>query len=155
MKQARKWSYTKANWPAYKAAIDAALVSFTEEDKSVDEINGELTAAVLGSAQKFIPQTYPGDRRRPFYTREFSRVVGLRKKARKRAYTKGTPECHEMQVVLQNARRDRWRDSCARLDLRDSSKAWRLLRNIVWQSHISPNYGNPVRHCPHRFIPLS
>ena len=25
----------------------------------------------------------------------------------------------------------------------------------MWQSHISPNYRDPVRHCPHRFIPLS
>ena len=89
----RKWSYAKADWPAYTAEVDAALSQISVEEASIDKIHGKITEAMLSAAKKFIPRTYPGSRQRPILTRELKRIAALRKRTRKQAEKKGTPEC--------------------------------------------------------------
>ncbi|XP_055883525.1 uncharacterized protein LOC129925948 [Biomphalaria glabrata] len=65
-------------------------------------------------------------------------MVLRRKRARRLAERKGTPEirreynrlCRATSELARCVRSDHWNAACAGMDLRDTSKAWRLLRNL-------------------------
>ncbi|XP_055877154.1 uncharacterized protein LOC129924690 [Biomphalaria glabrata] len=133
-KAPRRWSYTKANWPAYEAAVDTALMNLAVEDRDVDIIYGEITAAMLGEAKRFVPRTYPGVRQKRVWSQELNKLVLRRKRARRLAERKGTPEirreynrlCRATSELARRVRSEYWNAACAGMDLR----AWRLLRNL-------------------------
>ena len=141
LKKGRKclWNFRKANWNKYKDQTDENFAKIPS-GKSIEETYKLMTSAILESAKNTIPK---GNRKRykPFWNEELEKASKERKQLRKEIEEAANPS-RELKTAYNRAtgkvrhlsktsKRERWRDTCRKLDLnKDSKKAWKLLDNM-------------------------
>ena len=98
----------------------------------------KITTTILNAAKKHIPRGTP-KKYKPFWNSDIQTAVTIRQQARKTlenepslnnkiAYNKATAKAKQLTAL---AKREKWRETCATLDLRkDGNRAWRLLNNL-------------------------
>ena len=132
-----RWNFKKANWEAFRRTLDEKLSEQTTET-SVEEINQALTTAILDAASTNIPR---GCRKKykPFWNAQIEDAVNKRKAARKQNEEDPSIEnkieynkaCAKAKLTIKDAKRKKWTDTCATLDLKQGGKkAWALLNNL-------------------------
>ena len=132
-----RWNFKKANWEAFRTTLDEKLSEQTIET-SVEEINQALTIAILDAASTNIPR---GCRKKykPFWNAQIEDAVNKRKEARKQNEKDPSIEnkiqynkaCAKAKLTIKEAKRKKWTDTCAALDLKQcGKKAWALLNNL-------------------------
>ena len=137
--QKPKWNFKRAKWDNFKTSLDEHLNKLSTEDSTcVHKLNDAFTTAILTAATAGIPR---GSRRnfKPFWNNEIEQAVNARKTARKKLEQDKTIE-NKVQYnrasavakgAIDMAKRKKWADTCANLDLNHhGKKAWALLNNL-------------------------
>ena len=133
-----RWNFKKGDWEKFKEDVDEKCNKIILEEQNVDSLNNLFCDIVVQASKDNIPRG-SFKKLKPFWNKEIQEAVKTRHEARKKlenfntlenkkAYNKASAVVRQ---ITQTAKRNVWRDTCSKLDLRrDGRKAWTLLQNI-------------------------
>ena len=135
-----RWNFQKANWSGYRLTSEEEFRKLNLETSTEDNntIENKIRAIILEAAKKHIPRGN-AKKYKPFWNQNIQEAVNKRKQARealekapttsnKINYNRASAEAKRATI---SAKREKWRSTCATLDLRkDGKKAWQLLNNL-------------------------
>eukprot|EP00661_Eupelagonemidae_sp_cell13_P003946 gene3946-4272_t len=121
-----RWSFKKADWEQFQKASDVRALS---------QLNDALCNLILTTAKEHIPRGRGRRNPKPWWNNDVQSIVRLRRAARRSAHK--TAECHAKYVelcgnakrVMQQARREHWRQYLTSLDTHTESRdLWRTVK---------------------------
>ena len=137
--QKPRWNFKKADWSGYKETTEQELDKLlSDPPDNINDLEKKFTSIILSSAQRHIPR---GSQKKysPFWNPDIEAAVSTRRQARvtfeasptienKIKYSRATAT---VKRTIARAKKEKWTDTCSRLDLRkDGGKAWNLLNNL-------------------------
>lgn len=133
-----RWNFRKANWENFRTSLDEKLKHQDTSNLTVEELNTVFTTAILDASSTNISR---GCRKiyKPFWNKEIEEAVKNRKIARK--HLEEAPNLENkikfnkasavVKRTTKQAKREKWTNTCANLNLKtDGKKAWALLNNL-------------------------
>ena len=81
-KRKARWNFKKANWELFREISEKKIKETDTENKTIEEINSDLTSAILDAAKKSIPRGCRNNYK-PFWNEKLQKVTEEKDVARK------------------------------------------------------------------------
>ena len=139
-KRRTRWNFKKANWDLFREVSEDTIKFDNLENKSIDALNDDLTAAILDAAKKSIPKGCRSHYR-PFWNEDLENATKKKNHARQE-YEKDLNSIEkkikykkaiaETKLVTKKSKNEAWAKKCEGLNLNQSGReAWSLLNNLT------------------------
>ena len=138
-KRRSRWNFKKADWELFRQSAEENIQMEDLDNKSIDELNDEITSIILNAAKKSIPRGCRTNYK-PFWNDELQKATETKNQARleyekdlsnlgkKIEYHKATAKA---KLITKEAKKKAWTQKCEDLNLRNGGReAWNLVNNL-------------------------